>query len=73
LSSDDGAAAPAGNPHRWQKRAPCISSTPHDAQRELDNEAPHSEQNLPDAAAPQAGQAAFVARDEGVSELIQER
>jgi hypothetical protein len=55
LVSEAGAAAPAGSPHRWQNRAPSMSSLPQAAQAELPSVAPHSEQNLPEPAAPHFG------------------
>jgi hypothetical protein len=54
--SEAGAAAPAGNPQRWQNFAPSISSAPQAAQ-ELPSVVPHSEQNFPFAGAPHFGHA----------------
>src|ERR1043165_3503221 len=60
LRSDGGLATPTGSPHRWQKRAPSISSAPHPAHPALPSVAPHSEQNFPDAVAPHFGHLAVT-------------
>ena len=49
------AGAPTAAPQRWQNRAPGDSAAPQDAHGPADMLAPHDEQNLPLASAPQVG------------------
>src|ERR1043165_4053023 len=57
LPSDPGPPLPpTGSPHRWQNLAPAESSAWQRAHSAAEREAPHPEQNLPLAGAPQWGQ-----------------
>jgi hypothetical protein len=51
-----GAVAPAGVPHRWQKRAPGDSGAEQPAQVAPARAVPQLAQNRPAASAPQEGQ-----------------
>lgn len=46
---------PTAAPHRWQYFAPGVRVAPQDAHGATDMLAPHEEQNLPLASAPQFG------------------